>query len=46
MTAEPITVMGVRCQRDWRHCAPKQTTPAGARISVNFSSRLQATPRP
>jgi hypothetical protein len=41
-----LIVMGGRCQRDWRHCVPKQTTPAGARISVNFSSRLQATPLP
>jgi alkylated DNA repair dioxygenase AlkB len=41
-----LIVMGGRCQRDWRHCVPKQSTPAGARISVNFSSRLQATPLP
>jgi hypothetical protein len=34
--------MGGRCQRDWLHCLPKQTTPAGPRVSVNFSSRLQA----
>jgi alkylated DNA repair dioxygenase AlkB len=39
-----LIVMGGRCQRDWRHCVPKQTAPAGTRISVNFSSRLQATP--
>ncbi|MEV4010478.1 alpha-ketoglutarate-dependent dioxygenase AlkB [Nonomuraea angiospora] len=38
-----LVVMGGRCQRDWRHCVPKQTAPAGVRISVNFSSRLQAT---
>ncbi|WP_425411416.1 alpha-ketoglutarate-dependent dioxygenase AlkB [Longispora albida] len=37
-----LVVMGGRCQRDWRHCVPKQTTPTGARVSVNFSSRLQA----
>jgi hypothetical protein len=24
-------------QRDWRHSVPKQSTPAGARISVNFA---------
>lgn len=42
--AGDLVVMGGRCQRDWRHCVPKQTVPAGARISVNFSSRLQATP--
>ena len=40
-----LVVIG-RCQRDWRHCVPKQATSAGARISVNFSSRLQATPLP
>ncbi|HEU4426580.1 MAG TPA: alpha-ketoglutarate-dependent dioxygenase AlkB [Pilimelia sp.] len=37
-----LVVMGGRCQRDWRHCVPKQTAPAGARVSVNFSSREQA----
>ena len=31
-----LVVMGGRCQRDWRHCVPKQATPAGARVSVNF----------
>jgi alkylated DNA repair dioxygenase AlkB len=36
-----LIVMGGRCQRDWRHCVPKQTAPAAARISVNFSSRWQ-----
>jgi alkylated DNA repair dioxygenase AlkB len=41
-----LVVMGGRCQRDWRHCVPKQTTPAGPRVSVNFSSRLQATKLP
>jgi alkylated DNA repair dioxygenase AlkB len=41
-----LVVMGGRCQRDWRHSVPKQSTPAGARVSVNFSSRLQATPLP
>ncbi|HEX6527930.1 MAG TPA: alpha-ketoglutarate-dependent dioxygenase AlkB [Streptosporangiaceae bacterium] len=41
-----LIVMGGRCQRDWLHCVPKQTTPAGPRISVNFSSRLQATSVP
>jgi alkylated DNA repair dioxygenase AlkB len=39
-----LVVMRGRCQRDWRHCVPKQATPASARISVNFSSRWQATP--
>jgi alkylated DNA repair dioxygenase AlkB len=37
-----LIVMGGRCQRDWRHGVPKQTTPTGARISVNYSSRAQA----
>ncbi|WP_157247512.1 alpha-ketoglutarate-dependent dioxygenase AlkB [Nonomuraea typhae] len=36
-----LIVMGGRCQRDWRHSVPKQSVPAGARISVNFSSRFQ-----
>jgi alkylated DNA repair dioxygenase AlkB len=39
-----LVVMGGRCQRDWLHCVPKQARTAGLRISVNFSSRLQATP--
>jgi alkylated DNA repair dioxygenase AlkB len=37
-----LVVMGGRCQRDWVHSVPKQKTPAGVRISVNFSSRAQA----
>jgi alkylated DNA repair dioxygenase AlkB len=32
-----LVVMGGRSQRDWRHSVPKQTTAAGARISVNFA---------
>ena len=32
-----LIVMGGRAQRDWRHCVPKQATPAGPRISVNFA---------
>jgi alkylated DNA repair dioxygenase AlkB len=32
-----LVVMGGRSQRDWRHSVPKQATPAGARISVNFA---------
>ena len=39
-----LIVMGGRCQKDWLHAVPKQTQPAGARISVNFQSTLQATP--
>jgi alkylated DNA repair dioxygenase AlkB len=37
-----LIVMGGRCQRDWRHCVPKQKTPAGPRSSLNFNSRRQA----
>jgi alkylated DNA repair dioxygenase AlkB len=37
-----LVVMGGRCQLDWRHCVPKQKTPAGARFSLNFTSRTQA----
>ncbi|MFI9556668.1 alpha-ketoglutarate-dependent dioxygenase AlkB [Nonomuraea endophytica] len=40
--AGDLIVMGGRCQRDWRHSVPKQTTPSGPRVSVNFSSRLQS----
>jgi alkylated DNA repair dioxygenase AlkB len=32
-----LVVMGGRCQRDWRHCVPKQAEPAGARISINLA---------
>jgi alkylated DNA repair dioxygenase AlkB len=39
-----LVVMGGRCQRDWLHSVPKQTQPAGARISVNFQSSFQAAP--
>ncbi len=35
--AGDLIVMGGRCQRDWRHCVPKQATAAGPRISVNFA---------
>jgi len=37
-----LIVMGGRSQRDWRHSVPKQTTPAGTRISVNFAPILEA----
>jgi alkylated DNA repair dioxygenase AlkB len=37
-----LIVMGGRCQRDWRHCVPKQKSPAGPRSSLNFNSRRQA----
>jgi len=39
-----LIVMGGRCQRDWVHSVPKETTPAKARISVNFASATQAIP--
>lgn len=39
-----LVVMGGRCQTDWRHCVPKQATPTGPRISVNFSASEQAVP--
>jgi alkylated DNA repair dioxygenase AlkB len=32
-----LIVMGGRAQRDWRHSIPKQATPAGPRISINFA---------
>jgi alkylated DNA repair dioxygenase AlkB len=37
-----LVVMGGRCQRDWRHCVPKQKIAAGPRISLNFTSRQQS----
>lgn len=37
VAAGDLVVMGGRSQRDWRHSVPKQTTPAGARVSVNFA---------
>ncbi len=37
-----LVVMGGRCQIDWRHSVPKQKTPAGPRISLNFKSRSQS----
>jgi alkylated DNA repair dioxygenase AlkB len=42
--AGDLVVMGGHCQRDWLHCVPKQTRPAGMRISINFQSTLQGTP--
>jgi alkylated DNA repair dioxygenase AlkB len=35
-----LIVMGGRAQRDWRHSVPKQATPAGPRISINFAPAL------
>jgi hypothetical protein len=37
-----LIVMRGRCQRDWQHCVPKQKLPAGARMSLNFSSITQS----
>jgi alkylated DNA repair dioxygenase AlkB len=37
-----VLIMRGRCQRDWQHSVPKQRTPAGPRMSVNFSSTAQA----
>jgi alkylated DNA repair dioxygenase AlkB len=37
-----LIIMRGRCQRDWQHCVPKQKTPAGARMSLNFSSVTQS----
>lgn len=37
-----LIIMQGRCQRDWQHCVPKQKTPAGARMSLNFSSVNQS----
>jgi len=34
-------IMRGRCQRDWVHSVPKQPTPAGPRMSLNFSSTAQ-----
>jgi len=44
VAAGDLVVMGGRCQRDWRHSVPKQTRPAGVRVSVNFQSSWQALP--
>ena len=34
--AGDLIVMGGRCQVEWVHSVPKQATPSGARISINF----------
>jgi len=33
-----LVVMGGRCQKDYVHSVPKQKQPAGARVSLNFST--------
>lgn len=37
-----LIIMQGRCQRDWQHCVPKQKSPAGTRMSLNFSSVTQS----
>ena len=32
--------MGGRCQKDYKHSVPKQKTPAGSRLSLNFSPQI------
>ncbi|SEC21827.1 Alkylated DNA repair dioxygenase AlkB [Nocardioides exalbidus] len=39
--AGDLLVMGGRCQSDFRHCVPKQVSPTGPRISVNFAASSQ-----
>jgi alkylated DNA repair dioxygenase AlkB len=41
-----LVVMGGRCQKDYRHMVPKQKTPAGPRLSLNFSAPAPAAGRP
>jgi alkylated DNA repair dioxygenase AlkB len=35
-----LVVMGGRCQKDYQHSVPKQKQPAGARLSLNFSTKI------
>jgi alkylated DNA repair dioxygenase AlkB len=37
-----LVVMGGRCQKDYQHSVPKQRRPAGARLSLNFSTATPA----
>jgi alkylated DNA repair dioxygenase AlkB len=41
LTLRPVSgdliVMGGRAQRDWMHAVPKDSTPSGPRISINFA---------
>lgn len=39
--AGDLIVMGGRCQQDFVHCVPKESTACGPRISVNFGSSEQ-----
>ena len=36
-----VLIMRGRCQRDWKHSVPKQRSPSGGRISLNFNSSAQ-----
>jgi alkylated DNA repair dioxygenase AlkB len=36
-----LLIMRGRCQRDWQHCVPKQQTPVGPRMSLNYTSTAQ-----
>jgi alkylated DNA repair dioxygenase AlkB len=38
-----LVVMGGRCQRDFEHAVPKESKPAGTRVSVNFGSSAQSS---
>ena len=40
-----LIIMGGRAQQDYRHMVPKQKTPAGPRISINFASSTQRKAR-
>jgi alkylated DNA repair dioxygenase AlkB len=40
-----LIVMGGHAQRGWLHSAPKQATPAGPRISINFAPALMPADR-
>jgi alkylated DNA repair dioxygenase AlkB len=36
-----VLIMHGRCQREWKHCVPKQQTVAGERMSLNYNSSAQ-----
>ncbi len=40
-----LIVMGGRAQRDWLHSVPKESTPSGPRISINFAPERHAVLR-
>ncbi|HET9972699.1 MAG TPA: hypothetical protein VFQ68_30990 [Streptosporangiaceae bacterium] len=43
-TGGELVVMGGRCQKDYQHSVPRQKQPAGARLSLNFSTGVPAEP--